>query len=96
MDDTAEPGRTLVPHEKFLRVIEGGRSIEGNDVCARFAAATQELSVECAPMAGFAVCVWDDEGRMRSEVHVGVRTPFSTMQVPQYACDMFKADIIKQ
>ena len=90
-----EPGPNVVSREKFLRVIEGGRNIEGNDVAARFAAATEALSVECAPMAGFAVVVWDDEGRMHSDVHAGMRTPFSTMAIPQYAADLFKADIIK-
>lgn len=90
--ETAEPGPDVVT---IFKVIEGGRNIEGNDVVARFAEATQELSVECSPMAGFAVVVWDDEGRMLSTVYAGVRTPFSTMAIPQYASDLFKADIIK-
>lgn len=90
--ETAEPGPQVIP---WLKAIEGGRNIEGNAVVSRFAALTEELSVEVSPMAGFAVIVWDDEGRMQSRYYAGVRTPFSTMAIPQYASDLLKADIIK-
>lgn len=94
---SAEEHETIGPNVvPWLKVIEGGRSIEGNDVLARFADETQELSIETKPMAGYAVVVWDDEGNFSTAIHIGARTPFSPMMLPKFASDLVKSKVVTQ
>lgn len=65
------------PVESFVSKVDGGRAQAALEIHNDFARDTETLTVNCADMAGYVVVVFDDEGRMKTAMRNGVRSPYS-------------------
>jgi len=72
---------------------ERPRDIAANEVLAKFAEFTEDLSVQVGRMSGFWVVVFDDEGNPMTSMYMGERFPLPLPMVPDIVRECCTNDV---
>lgn len=74
---------------------ERPKDIAANDVMARFAQFTEEMTVEIGRMSGFWFVVFDEQGNPSSSMYFGNNFPMPMPMVPHIVKELVNTDIYK-